>query len=153
MATVSTAGVVVSCKIPILATRVRFPGSALFLPREDFSFFSFFFFLLSHSWLPLLIFTTNLWWKMGRSHLHSKQGNGGGIIHPKICSLLPLDISLSLFSFLSAVNMKSGQFKPPRWQWLPCSSLGQGSSASAAHTTEASPLSWACCHWLSLQCR
>ena len=25
-----TAGVVVSCKIPILATRVRFPGSALF---------------------------------------------------------------------------------------------------------------------------
>ena len=26
--TVSTAGVVVSCKIPILATRVRFPGSA-----------------------------------------------------------------------------------------------------------------------------
>ena len=27
---VSTAGVVVSCKIPILATRVRFPGSATF---------------------------------------------------------------------------------------------------------------------------
>ena len=28
--TVCTAGVVVSCKIPILATRVRFPGSAQF---------------------------------------------------------------------------------------------------------------------------
>ena len=27
---VSTASVVVSCKIPILATRVRFPGSARF---------------------------------------------------------------------------------------------------------------------------
>ena len=28
--TQSTAGVVASCKIPILATRVRFPGSAVF---------------------------------------------------------------------------------------------------------------------------
>ena len=28
---VGTAGVVVSCKIPILATRVRFPGSARFV--------------------------------------------------------------------------------------------------------------------------
>ena len=27
---VGTAGVVVSCKIPILATRVRFPGGAIF---------------------------------------------------------------------------------------------------------------------------
>ena len=27
----STAGVVASCKIPILATRVRFPGSAFFI--------------------------------------------------------------------------------------------------------------------------
>ena len=35
------AGVVVSCKIPILATRVRFPGSALLL----LSIFSFDFFL------------------------------------------------------------------------------------------------------------
>ena len=32
--TVGTAGVVVSCKIPILATRVRFPGSA-----TDFCYF------------------------------------------------------------------------------------------------------------------
>ena len=32
-----TAGVVVSCKIPILATRVRFPGSAVILDNENLS--------------------------------------------------------------------------------------------------------------------
>ena len=32
----SVAGVVVSCKIPILATRVRFPGDATFFGRYSF---------------------------------------------------------------------------------------------------------------------
>ena len=35
------AGVVVSCKIPILATRVRFPGGALLLSLDDFFLFCF----------------------------------------------------------------------------------------------------------------
>lgn len=33
---VRTAGVMVSCKIPILATRVRFPGGATFSTRVKF---------------------------------------------------------------------------------------------------------------------
>ena len=35
----STAGVVASCKIPILATRVRFPGSAILCDFYNQSFF------------------------------------------------------------------------------------------------------------------
>ena len=35
LCTQSTAGVVASCKIPILATRVRFPGSAVFFIQND----------------------------------------------------------------------------------------------------------------------
>ncbi len=43
---VSTAGVVVSCKIPILATRVRFPGGALFLLWGSCDFFLFWIYFL-----------------------------------------------------------------------------------------------------------
>ena len=40
-ASTGTAGVVVSCKIPILATRVRFPGSARFFYFFLFLIFNF----------------------------------------------------------------------------------------------------------------
>ena len=51
----------VSCKIPILATRVRFPGSATFLPQHIHLFTSFLVNNASICQLCLIFFITNQW--------------------------------------------------------------------------------------------